>query len=159
AGEFKTAALLLGDRATRCLVTLPEPGPLQGRILAGQYRLTLPGPRCTLVLGFRKELAEARELLRNARAAAADGRPAAAFELVRDLVRRLPHDAEMLAQAQALRSELQAKAAEAVHGISTDLDDAEFFNTRGGFERAVRDLDKVRDLYGGENLPDRESVA
>src|SRR5262249_17265638 len=119
AGEFKTAALLLGDRATRCLVTLPEPGPLQGRILAGQYRLALRGPRCTLVLGFRRELAEARELLRNARAAAADGRPAAAFELVRDLVRRLPHDAEMLAQAQALRSELQAKAAEAVHGIST----------------------------------------
>src|SRR5262249_54343805 len=78
---------------------------------------------------------------------------------LRELARKWPHDVVTLAQAGALRDDLQAVVAERLHAISADLDEADFFSTRGGFERVVRDLDEMRQTYGVQNLPAEQGVA
>ncbi len=159
AGEYATDALLLGDRATRCLVTLAQKATLQGKVGGGQFKLTVPANKVTIALGFRKERQEAQELLRLAREAAQQGSPGKALDQLRELGRKLPHDAEVMAQAATLRSDLQAAVAEQVRVLGVNLDEAEFFSTRGGFDRVVRGLDAMTTTYGEQNLPDAAAVA
>jgi hypothetical protein len=158
AGEYATDAVLLGDRATRCLVSVPQKATLQGKVSGGQFRLQVPANKVTFALGFRKERQEAQEMLRLARESAQQGSPGKALDQLRELGRKLPFDAEVLAQASALRGELQAAVAEQVRVLGVSLDEAEFFSTRGGFDRVVRGLDAVTSIYGEQNLPDAPAV-
>jgi hypothetical protein len=162
-GEFTTDAVLLGERTSRCLVTLPARAAVRAVTGKGECRLTVPltepGARIAFQLGFRKERTDAQEALRAARGEAQQGRPGKALDQLRELARKWPHDVETLAQAGALREELQAIVAERLRAIGADLDEADFFSTRGGFERVVRDLDEVRQTYGAQNLPDAQAVA
>jgi hypothetical protein len=158
-GEFTTDALLLGERTSRCLVTLPSRVAVRAARGKGECRLTVPCARVQFQLGFRKERTDAQEALRAARGEAQQGQPGKALDLLRELARKWPHDVETLVQASEKRDELQAVVAEKLRAIGADLDEAEFFSTRGGFERAVRDIDEVRQTYGEQNLPDPQAVA
>jgi soluble cytochrome b562 len=106
------------------------------------------------VLGFRAERQQAGELVRQARSLEQLGEPGQALDTLRQLVRELPMDSEVLAQAQALRTQLLAAQAESLRQLQQDLDEAEFFDTRGGFERVVRGLDDVVARYHEGNLED-----
>ena len=39
-----------------------------------------------------------------------------------------------------------------------DLDEAEFFDTRGGFQRVVAEIDRLLMSYGDDGLPDAQSA-
>jgi soluble cytochrome b562 len=152
--EFTTTRLLLGDRATRSMVRFETPTTCSGQLGAGRYRLRLQAARFELVLGFRAERQQAGELVRQARSLEQLGEPGQALDTLRQLVRELPMDSEVLAQAQALRTQLLAAQAESLRQLQQDLDEAEFFDTRGGFERVVRGLDDVVARYHEGNLED-----
>ncbi|GDY01685.1 hypothetical protein LBMAG49_10140 [Planctomycetota bacterium] len=154
ASEYRTDMLLLGDRATRCLVMLPAKTDLKGKLANGQFRLTVAAPQVLMVLGFRKERQAAQELLRSARENAQRGQKGLALDQVRELSSKLPHDVELMVQAATLRSDLQAEIAEIVRQLGKDLDDAEFFSTRGGFDRSARGLEDLRRRFSEANLPD-----
>lgn len=156
-GSLLTKAVLLGDRTTRCLVQLSERATCVGRTGAGVYRLQVP-PRCELVLQFRAERQAAGELLRQATADQKAGQPGAALDRLRELQRLQPHDHETLVRARALRSELLAVVAERLRQLQADLDEAEFFDTRGGFARVVAGVDDLVALWFAHNLDDREAL-
>ena len=63
-------------------------------------------------------------------------------------------DSEALAQALALRSELQTAQADRLRALQQDLDEASFFDTRGGFERVVLGVDALVESFGSANLDD-----
>ncbi len=152
--EFTTTRLLLGDRATRALVRFESPTACRGQLGGGRYRLHLQSGQFELVLGFRTERQQAGELVRQARALEQQAEPGRALDTLRQLVRELPMDSEVLAQAQALRTQLLATQAESLRQLQQDLDEAEFFDTRGGFERVVRGIDEVVARFGEGNLED-----
>jgi len=152
--EFTTTRLLLGDRATRALVRFETPTACSGQLGAGRYRLRVQSARFELVLGFRAERQQAGELVRQARALDQQGEPGQALDTLRQLVRELPMDSEVLAQAQALRTQLLAAQSESLRQLQQDLDEAEFFDTRGGFERVVRGIDDVVARFHETNLED-----
>jgi soluble cytochrome b562 len=112
-----------------------------------------------LVLGFRGERQQASELVRQARSALAQGQPGRALDALRELVRTLPMDSEVLGQAQELRTQVLAQQADALRQLQQDLDEAEFFDTRGGFARVVRGIDEVVASYGEGNLEDAAGIA
>jgi hypothetical protein len=156
-GEFTARQLLLGvERATRCMVELAQPGVVRAQLGGGHYRLELPAAGVKLVLGFRSERNAAGELLRRAQH---EPQPGRALDTLRELLRTVPHDLETLAQASALRSELQTALQTELARIAANLDEASFFRTRGAFERAVAQLAALRERYGEQNLPDPQAVA
>jgi hypothetical protein len=61
-------------------------------------------------------------------------------------------DSEMLASAQELRNELVKRQAAAVRQLQKDLEEADFFRTRGGFERVAVGADELLALYGKQNF-------
>lgn len=151
---FAGRAVLLGDRTTRCLVQPPAAGEFTGQLGGGRYRLLLPGNTCRLQLGFRTERETARELLRTATQEARGGEPGKALDRLREVRRSYPHDAETLALAQELRAQLLDELAAKLRSIGADLDEAVFFETRGGFERVIAAIDALQARYGVHNLPD-----
>lgn len=156
--EFLARAVLVGDRATRALVTVPEVRTWRGRSGGGSYRLAVPGEAIEVVLSFRAEMQQAAELVRQARRARDEGRPGDALDRLAVLFRTLPMDTEQLAQASALRAELLAAQAAALAALGRDFEEAVFFSTRGGFERVVQGVGELRRLYGEHNLEDRAAV-
>ncbi len=157
--EFTAARLVLGDRATRALLRFAAPTPCRGQIGGGRYRLRVQAAGFELVLGFRGERQQASELVRQARSALAQGQPGRALDALRELVRTLPMDSEVLGQAQELRTQVLAQQADALRQLQQDLDEAEFFDTRGGFARVVRGIDEVVASYGEGNLEDAAGIA
>jgi uncharacterized membrane-anchored protein YjiN (DUF445 family) len=152
--EFTTTRLLVGDRATRAMLQFEAPVTCLGQLGSGRYRLHLASSRVEFVLGFRSERQQAAELVRQARTLQAQNEPGRALDTLRQLVRTLPMDSEVLAQAQALRTELLAAQGEALRELQQDLDEAVFFDTRGGFERVVRGIDDLVARFGEANLED-----
>ena len=156
--EFTTTRLLVGNRATRALVRFEEPVACRGQLGGGRFRLRLQTPRFELVLGFRSERQDAGELVRQARGLLDRNEPGRALDSLRELVRTVPMDTEILAEAQALRTQILVDQAAQVQQLRQDLDRAEFFDTRGGFERVVRGLDDLVARHGEHNLEDGTAV-
>ncbi|HEX5054054.1 MAG TPA: FHA domain-containing protein [Planctomycetota bacterium] len=152
--EFTARRVLLGDRSTRAMLQFEAPLACRGRLGGGLYRLFVQSPKTELVLGFRSERQTADGLLREARTNQRDGHPGKAADLLRQLARTAPMDSERLAQAQAMRTELLAQQGDMLRQLQQDLDEASFFNTRGGFERVVAGVDKVTALFGENDLED-----
>jgi hypothetical protein len=156
--EFPARAVLLGDRLLRAMVQLEQPATCRGQLGAGRYRLRVPTARLQLVLGFRAERQQADELVRQARRAQQEGRPGEALAKLQQQLQTVPMDSEALAQALALRSELQTAQTDRLRALQQDLDEALFFDTRGGFERVVLGVDALVESFGSANL-DHEAGA
>lgn len=154
ASEFRAARVVLGDRSTRILLHFDDAVTCRGQIAAGFYRLAVQAPRAELVLGFRAERNDAAELLRQAKSKLQEGRPGAALDALRKLTETLPLDFEVLAQAQALRAETVAGQVDALRRLEEDFDEAQFFDTRGGFDRVAQGVDELIALHGENNLED-----
>ncbi len=154
AAAFMAQEVLLGDRLTRCMVSLPAPAAFTGRTQGSVYWLRVPATEFQLVVGFRAERQQARDLLRTAEEAATAARPGAALDAIRDLLRTVPHDPATLAQALARRGEWAEGLAARLRQLGADLDEATFFDTRGGFERVVAQIDELLHVYGDHNLED-----
>ena len=151
--------VLLGDRSTRCLIELPAALALTGKLGNGVYRITIPAAAFRLLFGFRQERQQARELLRTAEASADSGAPGGALDMLRELLRTVPHDAETAATVVARRGEWQQAAQERLRQLSIELEDAEFFDTRGGFQRVVAGVDRLLETYGANNVEDPQGIA
>jgi len=151
--------VLLGDRMTRCMVELDEASGLQGSVGGGLYHLLLPGAGCRIVVGFRTERQQAGALLRSAQEHRAAGRPGQALDAIAELAHRVPHDVETLTRALSLRGKISEELAEELREIGQDLEEAQFFDTRGGFRRVVQRLDELCSSYGEANLADPRAVA
>lgn len=152
---FTARGLLLGSGATRALVQTAAPSSWRGALGSGLFRLRLAAAEFELVLGFRAVRIEAAALLREAQAAPT---PGAALDLLRRLGATVPQDSAVLAQARALRSELLARQADAVAALQRDFDEAQFFDTRGGYQRTVAGLEQLVADYGTHNLEDRDRI-
>ena len=151
--------VLLGDRSTRCMVEAKSgPVAMHGRTAGGVYRLQLAAAELRLQLGFRQERQDARERLRTAEALASEGEPGKALAAVRDALVAVPHDAETTALLVARRGEWQQAAQDRLQALGKDLDEAEFFDTRGGFQRVVAEIDRLLMSYGELGLPDAQSA-
>ena len=152
--EFTARTVLLGDRLTRVAVQLEAPVACRGRSERGRYRLSLPVSRFDLGLGFRAELQQAGELLRQASRSQQEGRPGESLDKLDQLLRTVPMDTEVLGRALTLRGEVMAAQADTFRALQKDLDEASFFTTRGGFERVVAGVDDLIALYGEHHLED-----
>ena len=150
--------VLLGDRATRCMLATKEPVAVQGRAHNGSYRLTVAASAFRLQLGFRQERQDARERLRAAEALAAAGDAGKAIAAVRDALAAVPHDAETASLLVARRAEWQQAAQDRLQALAVDLDEAEFFDTRGGFQRVITGIDRLLQTYGADGLPDAQGT-
>ena len=150
--------MLLGDRLTRALLRLPEATTLRGEAGGGLYRLHAGVARFELILGFRAERMQADTLLRNAKTKHTEGQPGQALDLLRQLARTWPMDSEVSARAQALRTQILAEQSEILRQLQRDLDEATFFDTRGGFERVALGVDELMALHGEANLEDAEGA-
>ncbi|MFM1872938.1 MAG: hypothetical protein RL398_2360 [Planctomycetota bacterium] len=153
--SFTAAGVLVGSGATRALIRTDGAAEFVGRVGGGVYRLRVAGNAVTLVLGFRSERLSAGDLLRQARAATT---PGAALDTIRKLAATVPHDSGTLAQAQQLRAEVLAAQADEVAALRRDLDEAKFFDTRGGFERVAARAAALEERYGRDNLEDAAAV-
>ncbi len=148
---------LLGDRSTRCLIETKEPTSMQGRAAGGVFRLQFGGSAWRMQLGFRQERQEARERLRAAEAVA-DAEPGTALLAIREALATFPHDAETAALLAARRGDLQQKAQDHLQQLAKDLDEAEFFDTRGGFLRIVAEIERLVRSYGEDHMPDSKGA-
>lgn len=158
AGAATTALrALLGDRSTRCMIETKEPASLQGRAAGGVFRLNLGATSWRMQLGFRQERQDARERLRAAEAVA-DAEPGKALGAIREALAALPHDAETAALLAARRGELQQRAQDRLQQLAKDLDEAEFFDTRGGFQRIVAEIQRLLGSYGEDHMPDSKGA-
>ena len=66
----------------------------------------------------------------------------------------VPMDSESLTKAQRLRVELLSAQASEIAALRSDLEEADFFKTRGGFERVAAGVDELVALYGAHNVED-----
>jgi pSer/pThr/pTyr-binding forkhead associated (FHA) protein len=154
-----TRRLLLGEAGNRCLVELESPAEVRGALKGGFYRLALPTNSCRLYLSFRSERDTASRLYRDAQQASDAGRPGEALDVIRRLVETVPHDLEVVSRSLELRASLEDALAARLQRISDDLEEAQFFRTRGGYQRVLSDLQSVREIYFEHNLPDAAAVA
>jgi hypothetical protein len=156
--EFTAQTLLVGEGVARAMLQFDGEKACRGRSGGGRYRLTVPTNRVELVLAFASERQQANTLLRQARGARDEGRPGEALDKLRELATKVPMDTEVLGQAGVLRGELLAAQAKQLARLQTDLDEATFFTTRGGFERVVLGVDELVQLYGKDNLEDEKGA-
>jgi DNA repair exonuclease SbcCD ATPase subunit len=63
-------------------------------------------------------------------------------------------DSAELARARQLRSEILAGQAAALRKLQKELEEADFFDTRGGFERVADSVDELVARYGEANFED-----
>lgn len=158
AGSSTTATrVLLGDRSTRCMIETKEPASMQGRAAGGVFRLQLGANSWRMQLGFRQERQDARERLRAAEALA-EAEPGKALGAIREALATSPHDAETSALLATLRGGLQQRAQDRLQQLAKDLDEAEFFETRGGFQRIVAEIQRLVGSYGEEHMPDAKGA-
>lgn len=155
---FPARLLLLGGRRTRCLVGFESQVEAAVRTAGGGFSLSVPATSVELRVRFRAERSRASELLALARKEAT-AEPGAALDRLRDLVRRVPHDVEELAAAQELRQQIMERVTTRLDAIAKDLGESEFFETRGGFARALEELDAIAASHGERNLADAAALA
>lgn len=153
AAETKFAArqVLLGAGQSRCLVALPQTVELQGQGGGGFYRLRLPVEGFELLLQFREQRSRADEMLGQARQLQ-QAEPGKALDLLRELLRTVPHDDRKVADARALRTDINARMEKELARLKSDFDEAGFFDTRGGFARVVHGIDALFADFGKANI-------
>lgn len=157
-GPFQARAVLTGSSLTRALWQFDPAVRGEAKVANGELALSVEAARCDVVLGFRSERQEAQAIVRQARAKVAGGAPGEALTLLADLVQRLPMDTEVLAEAQVLRSEILAGRTAAVRALFADFEEAQFFDTRGGFDRVALGVDDLVARYGEHDLDAKEGV-
>ncbi|MFK7739327.1 MAG: FHA domain-containing protein [Planctomycetota bacterium] len=159
ASTFTAQHILLGSFATRVQIELDAESECRGELREGLYYLTVPAAAPKLLFGFRQERQAAAKLLRDASAARRDGQPGAALDALRELVATVPMDSEELAAAQQLRADLLEEQSSRFRRLQQGLEQADFFDTRGGFERVRAGVDELVGLYGERNLKGIEGIA
>jgi hypothetical protein len=157
-GGFQAQSLLTGAGTTRALWRFEAPVACSGKVGGGTFALDAATTRFEVVLDFPAERKQAIDGVAKARQKAEGSRPGEALDLLRELVQRVPMDSEVLAEAQVLRTELMAAQTRAVRRLQADLDEAQFFNTRGGFERVAFGVDSLKSIYGEKNVDDLKAL-
>jgi len=157
-GPFQARAVLTGSLLTRALWQFDPAVRGEAKVGNGGLALTVDTARCDVVLGFRAERQEAQAIVRQARTKVTGGAPGEALDLLAGLVQRLPMDTEVLAEAQVLRTEIRAGQTAAVRALRADFDEAQFFDTRGGFHRVALGVDELFARYGEDNFDDEKGV-
>jgi hypothetical protein len=156
--EFKASSVLFGSHATRALLQLDADHQCVGVAGGGLYRLSVASPTAKLVMGFRSERQKALRCVRDAEAALTEGLPGLALNKLSELMATVPMTSEELASAQRLRSTILNEQSIRVDRLKTDLEQAGFFDTRGGFERVASSVDELILAYGEVNLEDVDAV-
>jgi len=158
-GAFQAQSLLTGSGSTRALWRFDAPVACTGKVAGGTFAIDVAAAKFEVLLSFRAERQQAIDGVAKARQKAAGGHPGEALDQLRELVQRVPMDSEVLAEAQVLRAELLATQTQAVRRLRADLEEAQFFNTRGGFERVVFGVDSLLSLYGQNNFDEQAAAA
>jgi hypothetical protein len=92
--------------------------------------------------------------VRTAKSVRAEGRPGAALDELAKLFQNVPMDSEALAKAQRIRREILEQQSAQIAVLQKDLEEAEFFTTRGGFDRVASGVEQLIALYGEHNVED-----
>jgi hypothetical protein len=150
--------VLFGSHATRAMLQFEAKTNARGTTGNGLYRLAVGTNKATLLLGFRVERQQAGNHVRTAESVRAEGQPGRALDEVSKLFQNVPMDSEALAKAQNVRREIVEAQSAQVAALQRDLEEAEFFTTRGGFDRVVSGVDGVISLYGEHNVEDLAGV-
>ena len=161
AGDFDVEAseLLLGGGSARALLRVPQPSAVSGRRTDGGFAITWRNvDSFEIVLAFGEQRVAAQNILRDARRSVDEGAWGAALDRIRELTSRVPHDAATLGDALALRAELNAALNERLEEIAADYREAEFFRTRGGYQRVDAELRALLAEYGEQNVPEIDVV-
>jgi len=156
--EAEAKQVLFGSHATRAVLQFDSKTKLRGATGGGLYRLSAAANKARLVLGFRAERQKAGGHVREAESRRAEGRPGAALDELAKLFQDVPMDSESLASAQRIRREILEEQAAEVATLQEDLEEAEFFSTRGGFERVASGVDELVTLYGEHNFEDLAGI-
>ncbi len=156
--EVAAKKVLFGSYATRAMLQFDAKTIVSGVTGGGLYRLSVAANKVRLALGFRAQRQEAGGHVRTAQLARAEGRPGDALDELAKLFANVPMESEALAKAQRIRREILAEQAERVASLQKDLEEAEFFTTRGGFERVASGVDELLALYGEHNVVDLAGV-
>ena len=152
--NFDAQRVLFGSYATRAMLQFENLVKVSGATGGGLYRVSMEAGKVSLVLGFRSQRQQAGAHVRNAEDAQAEGRPGDALDQLAQLFENVPMDSESLTNAQRLRVELLSAQASEVAALRSDLEEADFFKTRGGFERVASGVDELVALYGEHNVED-----
>lgn len=152
--SFDAQRVLFGSYATRAMLQVDAKVKVSGAAGSGLYRVLIEADQVSLVLGFRSQRQQAGAHVRNAEEAQAEGRPGDALDLLAQLFEEVPMDSESLTKAQRLRVELLSAQASEIAALRSDLEEADFFKTRGGFERVAAGVDELVALYGAHNVED-----
>ena len=160
------AAVLFGSGSTRAMIEFgggAEAGTqivqLTARETSQGYFITLrdvPTGGLRLSTDFREQARKARDLVTRAERAQAGERLGEALGLLAEVETTLPHDTDALREAQKLRGSILTAQARATESLRADLATAEFFATRGGFERVLGGIASLRSRYGVDWLSDAE---
>ena len=158
--EAQAAAkkVLFGSHATRAMLQFEGKTNGRGETGNGRYRFAVATNKATLLLGFRAERQQAGSHVRTAESVRAEGRPGHALDELSKLFQNVPMDSEALAKANNLRREILEAQSTQVATLQRDLEEAEFFTTRGGFDRVASGVDELIALYGEHNVEDLAGV-
>jgi|GEM_PF-3169163 len=154
AGAFEAQRVLFGSFGTRAAASFSQPTSCRGEERAGNYLLSCDASELRLDVGFRAERMQAAELVRDAAAALAEGRPGDALDGIDRVFRDAPMDSSELARAQQLRQRILEQQAAAARQLEKDFEEAGFFDTRGGYERVLDGVDELVALYGEAHVED-----
>ncbi|MFT4514422.1 MAG: hypothetical protein ACI89X_004003 [Planctomycetota bacterium] len=152
--EASAQKVLFGSHATRAMLQFEGKTKVRGTTGGGLYRLSIAANKAQLMLGFRAERLRADDYVRTAQSYRAEGRPGDALDELAKLFLDVPMDSEALANAQRVRREILEEQSAHVAMLRKDLEEADFFTTRGGFDRVASGVDELIGLYGEHNVED-----
>jgi len=152
--EAAAKKVLFGSHATRAMLQFEAKTDVRGSTGNGLYRLAVNANKAILRLGFRTERQQAGNYVRTAASERVEGQPGRALDEVTKLFENVPMDSEALSEAQVIRREILDEQSTQVAALQRDLEEAEFFTTRGGFDRVVSGVDELIALYGERNVED-----
>jgi len=150
--EFEAASVLFGQFGTRAMLRFEQPVSVRGAAAGGAYSLAAQASSATLVVGFRAERQAAGALVRDARESAREGEPRAALAALAKVFISYPMDSTALQNAQQLRTQILEAQSATARQLEEDLEQAGFFDTRGGFERVCEGIDDLVVTYGETNV-------
>lgn len=156
--EASAQKVLFGSHATRAMLQFEGKTKVSGTTGGGLYRLSIAANKAQLMLGFRAERLRADDYVRTAQSDRAEGRPGNALDELAKLFLDVPMDSEALVNAINVRREILEAQSAQVATLQRDLEEAEFFTTRGGFDRVASGVDELIALYGEHNVEDLAGV-
>ncbi len=154
ASEFTAARVLFGSFGTRGMLRFADAAAVRGITGGGVYRISVGADAADVVVNFRAARQEAGSLVRAAQAALAEDRPGDALDTLARVAAEFPMDSAELAAARQLRADILSEQGAALRKLQKELEEADFFDTRGGFERVVDAVDGLRERYGEANVED-----